>query len=376
ITTQLIRTTSMDTSQRISATRVVYYLIVSSLIMALVIPFFAQIYLHKESDQPGRIAEVALNSLGIINLLLHIFLRSNAARAAIRPCKSMSSKKRPLRVFGPSDLEMTMHITSPVLMEEEAERLCENENQKLVGRPRGTSYLANNTDRLDKEAGPIRQHSHHSMSFDRSRRPPQDDNDHPQIIVQPSPFPHRKNSNYSIFPTFRSAMLRNSSSTTFSQGSEAQSLQPPKPVPAQPSNHKRDGSQQTSATVEIGFRLSAFSDERSPSNRSSSINSSLRRPLFGKTQSRGASPPISPLSARRPHVASMISTSGDSATLPRNMMSPRSLQNERLRRSILGYLSPGRRSQSSLRREQLRRLTMKALPPDPPMEVRLKPPGF
>lgn len=33
ITTQLIRTTSMDTSQRISATRVVYYLIVSSLIM-------------------------------------------------------------------------------------------------------------------------------------------------------------------------------------------------------------------------------------------------------------------------------------------------------------------------------------------------------
>ncbi|KAL9578172.1 MAG: hypothetical protein Q9212_005887 [Teloschistes hypoglaucus] len=215
----------------------------------LVLPFFAQSYMQKEAKQSARLAGIAVNLLGIVNLLLHIFLRSNAARAAIRPWKSRPSKKRPLRVFGPSDLEMTMLITSPVLLEEEAERPHVNDNQKLVDRQREPSHPANNTDPIGSEVGLIPQHPHPSMSSNRLRRPPQDENDHPQIVVQPSPFPQRKNSNYSIFPTFRSAMLRNSTSTTFSQGSEEPSLQPPRSIFTQPSNHSRDPSQQTSATL-------------------------------------------------------------------------------------------------------------------------------
>lgn len=342
------------------------------------IPFFAQTYLQKRAKQSARLAEIAVNLIGIVNLLLHIFLRSNAARAAIRPWKSSPSKERPLRVFGPSDLEMTMLITSPVLLEEEAERLHVNDNHNLADKLRGPSHPANNTDPIDKGIGPIPEHAQSSMSCDRLRRPPQDENDHPQIVVHPSPFPRRQNSSYSIFPTFRSAMLRNSTSTTFSQGSEEQSLQPPRSIFTLPSSHSRDMSQQTSATVQIGFRLSAFSDERSsPSSFRSSTttnNNSLRLPLYARTHSAEASPSVSPLSAIcRTRIPSTISTSGDSATLPWHIMSPSHLQNERLRRSILGHLSPRTRSRREVGSERLGSSTMKALPPDPPMEVRLKP---
>ncbi|KAL8688180.1 MAG: hypothetical protein Q9218_005844 [Villophora microphyllina] len=254
ITAQLLRTSNLDSSQRISATRVVYYLIVSSLIMALVIPFFTRKHIHREAHVPARLAEVALNLLGIINLLLHVFLRSNADRAAIRSPKSMSSKKRPLRVFGPSDLEMTMHITSPVLLEKEVERLYDNDNHKLVGKPRAPSEPTHNTNPPDKELGIASKSPRPSTIAENTAFPDQENNVPPQIIVSPSPFPHRKNSNYSIFPTFRSAMLRNSMSTTFSQDSEEQPLQPPKPILLPPSHHKRDLSQQTSATrKEPGF---------------------------------------------------------------------------------------------------------------------------
>ncbi|KAL9596539.1 MAG: hypothetical protein Q9219_005717 [cf. Caloplaca sp. 3 TL-2023] len=358
ITVQLIRTIKMSRDQRIAATRIVYYLIVSALIMALVVPFFAQKTMHVDAVVTSKVAEVALNILGILHLWLHVFLRANADETALRPIESTWITKQRLRLFGPSDLEMTAHVTSPVLLDKEGESGLDNDNRKLVNDlhrfSRAAKYVSSPTVEADNEFARL-------MSEKRAEKVEgQEPLRSPSQAVL-SPRSPRKPSNYSIFPTFRSAMLRNSMSTTFSQDSEDAML-PPQPL--LPWNHRRELSEQSSATVQIGCRLSNLNDTSNHPS-SSSRGTSFRLPIYGTNLTIAESPPISPLSTR---------LQGASRSSPDLMALPiQSNQNQRggnWRNSRLGTLSPNKagRQQSQVKspRELSPQMTMKALPPDPP----------
>lgn len=306
----------------------------------------------------SEVAEVALNVLGIIHLVLHVFLRSNAERTAIQPMESTWAKKQRLRLFGPSDLEMTMHITSPVLLEKEEGGQFNDENHKLMNDlrrfSRAAKYVSSPTVGTDVPYAEVinGKRAEKSRCVEPIRSPP-------QALL--SACPPRKTYNYSIFPTFRSAMLRNSMSTTFSQDNE-EALQPPKTILF--SSHKREFSEQSSATVQIGCRLSNLNDiQNHPC--SSPTTSSFRLPIYDTNQVIVESPPISPLSTR-PVEAS--GASQNIVALPIQWKNGR--HGDCLRDSRQEFFSSNRlgqhQSQPRSQRERYRRMTMKALPPDPP----------
>lgn len=383
-TARLVRTIKMSRDQRIAATRTVYYLVISTLIMvshdgpiwemrltdlqALVVPFFARTTMQVNAIGTSQIAEVALNVRGIIHLILHIFLRSNADITAIRPLETGWSRRRHLRLFGPSDLEMTMHITSPVLLEKEEGRHFDDDNPKLVNDlrrfSRAAKYHSSPSDAVATKLPTTTE-----SKGDTKMEHPEPLRSPPQVLL--SPCTPRKGSNYSIFPTFRSAMLRSSMSTTFSQDNE-EALQPPKSI--LPFSHKREFSEQSSATVQFMCRLSNL-HEMQQHHLTSPAASSFRLPLYGTDPSGVESPPISPLSAR-PYVTS--GTYHNVVILP---IQTRLGYNDSLaHRSRSEYLNPGwlarRQSRSRSQQERLRCTTMKVLPPNPPIESNHRPPNY
>ncbi|EMD59307.1 hypothetical protein COCSADRAFT_101775 [Bipolaris sorokiniana ND90Pr] len=118
VSIQLMRTPGLDHNERISASRMTYFLIVTALIYALVIPVEVQ-SLRREFMQAlaaSRIAEISLFSSGMVFTFFHLFLRTNATRMVIRPMdelKGPARHQRPkIRFFGPSDLEM--QISGPM----------------------------------------------------------------------------------------------------------------------------------------------------------------------------------------------------------------------------------------------------------------------
>ncbi|KAL8695666.1 MAG: hypothetical protein Q9224_003248 [Gallowayella concinna] len=311
------------------------------------------------------VAEVALNLYGIISLALHIFLRSNADRAVIQPLQSMGHDKKRLRFFGPSDLEMTMYTTSAVLLND-VEGRYEDGNHKIQAGKRTSSHTLTECSPCAAEAETNdAQHVDYIVEF--VAQPSRPVRSPPQIYL--SPGTPRQGSKYSIFPTFRSAMLRNSMSTTFSQEEDTKSLQPPKPLA--PFNHKRELSEQTSATVQIGLRLSNMSDAQR-SNLLSPTASSCCLPLQGTSRSIIDSPPISPLSARW---ETARITSQDTMDLPLQL--PRDSHDEQFQEPKLEFCVPGREGQIQPRSQRKgdRPITMKALPPIPPTDSIVGLPG-
>lgn len=328
----------------------------------LIIPFFARTTMRIQAMATSHVAEVALNVLGIVHLALHFFLRSNADLTAIRRMETIWTRNQGLRLFGPSDLEMTMHITSPVLLDKGDARRFDDDNYKLRKDFHRPSRMPRSS---SQPVVPEGSEITHLMDFTVETKadlfkPVQSP---PQVFL--SPCTPRKAYNYSIFPTFGSAMLRNSMSTTFSQGSE-EALEPPKPI--LPVSHKREFSEQTSATLHIGCRLSNLDDEQHLSQ----SPSSFRLPLYGVDRSGYDSPLVSPLSSGAKIPGRLPQ---DTVLLPNQ--NKRGSQGKAARHSRSENGVPdwhGRRRSRS--RSEYRRMTMKALPPDPPVEKNAQPPAY
>ncbi|KAL8666112.1 MAG: hypothetical protein Q9168_007549 [Polycauliona sp. 1 TL-2023] len=354
ITSQLMRTANMNHNQRIAASRVVYYLIVSASLMTLTVPFFAQRTLLLDALRTAWVAEVSLNLFGLITFILHMSLRSNADRMAIQPLEGIRQDKKRLRLFGPSDLEMTMHITSPVLLKKDKDQYADDNYRLMTATRPNTPPSASFTGRNDSPSGDILNEI--VAEYSRPVRSP------PPVFH--SPGIRRKGSNYSLFPTFRSAMLRNSMSTTFSQDEDAKSLQLPKPLPL--FNHKREISEQSSATVQIGFRLSNMSDPHRPTPLSPTA-SSCCLPLQGASDSFTESPPVSPMSSRH-GMARVISQ--DPIYLPLQPDPGSRVDISRLHVPSADW-DEGRRRVSRTARISDRPMTMKALPRIPSIDGRL-----
>lgn len=341
--------------------------------------------MDKDGLTTSQVAEVALNLLGIIHLKLHIFLRSNAEKTAICPVEAIWPNKRKLRLFGPSDLDMTTHITSPVLYEEKEEKhwnrirqISRNAGYEKVRTPSplpvfestrhsrdrifSSHNIANIDQKFQRKAKRNTQRTDDSINTGSAKRVTFSSTHKPPVTPSSTRKPSLQ-SRYSIFPTHASAGLRTSVSTTFSEGDDrAAELLPPLPLISP--THRREISDQTSATVEIGMRLSNF-DHTSGSLPSASLQTSFRRENDDRNSNL-----ISPLSFTQ-RLNHDSSSSEDIFILPIQNSSPRSAVFSPVERKsslrVPGWLAR-QAGRSRSQRISARRLTMKALPPDPPTE--------
>ena len=196
--------------------------------------------MHTPAIFASKVAEIALNTTGLIPGLMRILLRSDAAWTRIPQLKKGWLKKRPTTIFASCDLDIYNHITSPISQFEERDHSMPTDLEK--GAMESSKEIVSQWESSN-------QHQIYASAPKMSDTPGKVASP-PTIVLTPS-VPLQR-SKYSIFPTHPSTLMRESGSTTFSMGYE--DMEPPRPLFAY--GHKRILSNQTSATVEIGLRLS------------------------------------------------------------------------------------------------------------------------
>ena len=202
----------------------------------------------------AQIAEVALNVTGIINLIMHVVLRSNADRLAIRSVETPWTDKRTMRVFGPSDLNVRQHISYPVLWQpsdEDCNSSTARSDKASQSSPTDSHYDAYSP------SGPLQHVVFPSpeVSSGTSVTPP--------LKTSPIRRVTQNSARYKVFPNPQSAIAHMSTSTTFSDVNDRTSLPLP-PAPLFASKHDRNVSSQSSETVQIGLRLSYMNHALDP----------------------------------------------------------------------------------------------------------------
>jgi hypothetical protein len=209
-------------------------------------------------------AAIALNIFGIVNVFMHLLLRSNADNMAIRPVNAPWRKTRCWRFFGSTDLDtnMAQHITTPIGLERN------NSLAQLTGKSH-----EKNLNETDLETGQSPSlHSDYGDGADRRMFP-----GFAQFPNAPVAAGHsRKMSNYSIFPpsSSRGKGLVPRLSAWKDEGNN--SLLPPRPSFIR--RHTRFSSDISSATVQIGLRLSNVATPSAQGPNASSSNLSIMSP--------------------------------------------------------------------------------------------------
>ncbi|KAI9808553.1 MAG: hypothetical protein M1825_003702 [Sarcosagium campestre] len=109
------KVTRIDTEQRPTVVRMLCYIILTTLPLTLTLPFFIQITLNQAAAGSSQLASLAFNTYGILTSILHIFLRFNSHTSSREGSKLTKNKNDCFRVFRSTDLSFGKHITSPVL---------------------------------------------------------------------------------------------------------------------------------------------------------------------------------------------------------------------------------------------------------------------
>lgn len=184
-------------------------------------------------------AIVALNIFGILSLFLHILLRANPDRMAIYPRSLEYQRNWRWRLFGASEL----WVSSPV--ESQTDMYFQKPEWKPIDDEVGVAITTKWVNEYEK-----------ILPLPPAYTPPKSH--------------RRKISNYSVFPTKESARAERISLSTIEGSSVADdgevirlstgSLQAPQPLFA--SGRRRQNSEMSTTTVQIGLRISNF--ESSP----------------------------------------------------------------------------------------------------------------
>ncbi|KAF2028580.1 hypothetical protein EK21DRAFT_101751 [Setomelanomma holmii] len=278
ISIQLMRSTDVDTNERISASRMCYYLLVIALIYTLVIPVEIQSLRRDFMNAlaTARVAEISLFSTGVVVTFFHLFLRTNATRMVIRPMEEMKARKkqqRPkIRFFGPSDLEM--NISGPLYLHG-GRRPSSSQGLIDVGPEKNRSdFDPDYFMRPERAITPVSLKSQSPIDLTKWPLPPD------VIETKPTtPGRDRSTRGYSLFPTRADEVPRlpatvyNPNATQgesrvsklalrrFTRRSSVTNVADAfdfltKPRPLFSEKHRRDRSTDSSATVQIGLRFS------------------------------------------------------------------------------------------------------------------------
>ncbi|KAI4151378.1 MAG: hypothetical protein LQ340_003550 [Diploschistes diacapsis] len=195
----------------------------------------------------SEVADILVTLNGLLQAVLHLLLRVNSERLAIRPRETPWTGKRKIRLLGPNDVNIHEFISSPLLLQRDSSgsrwsrAIKETDVQKI--------NLARQLQSQPLTPPITPQQPTAALS--------------PRANAQPSPMPRPlvsavtrrpSNTQYSLFPTEASGRLPVESWVTeFSTESE-ETIEPPAPLFT--SRHGRNSSTQTSETVEFALRLS------------------------------------------------------------------------------------------------------------------------
>ncbi|KFZ18768.1 hypothetical protein V502_03976 [Pseudogymnoascus sp. VKM F-4520 (FW-2644)] len=275
---------AIDQHQRIAASRVVYYLILKLVGLAFVTPWFIQMTIKEPTILTAMMATVVLNLVGLITGALQLFLRANTATTSFRPkgTPGWSGKKHEIRMWGPNDLGFGGHILQPLSGPRSPVSSTIEESFPREKYWPSTSESSQSPSRFDMKA------KDNKLSF--SNPSPVTPTGLPsrpnQNITTGSSPPrlqrHKQSQSYSLFPNEETSVSpsrsqeRSSIISTTKLPSTTFTLPPPKidfhpsaelqPPPSLfvPRGHRRDSSMVSSATVQIGIRLTYMDEEPCP----------------------------------------------------------------------------------------------------------------
>ena len=302
------------------------------------VPFYVQISMNLMAPTTSYMAEIVLELSGFAYAIVYTFFRCNTDRLVTRRSATLWAKKQRLRLFGPKDLNTTMVISTPLLLDR-------NDSPTYMALPsesplKVTNPIRNSTNPRLQQTTFINPKARQSLatlqiakSSKTQRRPPQ------------------IKSTYSFFPT--AASNRHLSMSTATSISDDEMIA--HPVPLFSRKHRRDESSNTTETVQIGMRLShAIADIGSPSASFQIPVQSVSIPAMPSNQEAlGQLSSIDSLSSKR--LRPPISQS----------QSERALRSSRV-------ATPDIRSRPKLPRTRL----MKSLPPIPEPLVEKQPAGL
>lgn len=247
-----------------------------------------------------RLADIALTSSGVWIAFFHLFLRVNAQRMVIKPIGTPWEKRRKIRLFGPSDLEM--NISAPM-----AKRMTNQDDVNYYAPEKQRVELPAATIQSPRDKAPLLRGDFGSPLSAQTSEPanwpiPAETNEVPATRTAAQSSPHKRTkSTYSLFPTkveeapqlpatvfsptkadkgkqkaFKSVWSTPSNGDTRSVTNVSDGLPWLQPPPALFSarQHRRDSSQGSTATVQIGLRLSV-----APAAIAAGDNAALKRIL-------------------------------------------------------------------------------------------------
>ena len=198
---------------------------------------------------------------------MHIFLRSNADRLAIRAVGTPWSDKHTIRVFGPSDLNIREHISYPVLWHEVD---CDQNSFVVKSEKASQRSLTDSDFDAWSASGPLQHVVFPSpKTTSKPNRPLT-----PPLKIEPVRKSALHKPFYTLFPAVPSAVSQVSSYTAYGDTSHNRDFPlPPSPLFAR--KHDRSTSAESSATVQIGLRLSYMNHALDPIEASPSSNMGL-----------------------------------------------------------------------------------------------------
>lgn len=201
-------------------------------------------------------ATVVLNLSGLMSGLLQLFLRSNTATTSFGPKigRSWDRGKHEIRMFGPNELAFTNHLNDPVSGPR-------TQKAEMEGRTDSRAGL------IEAEKGSVI--SMESLQSPPFRSPKQYEREMSRLPTIPEPASittsptatrmHVRNKpSYTLFPIESSpSKTRQEPTSIYDISDLIGDLEPPPPIHyAGGARHKRDSSIASSATVQIGLRLS------------------------------------------------------------------------------------------------------------------------
>ncbi|OLN81379.1 hypothetical protein CCHL11_10164 [Colletotrichum chlorophyti] len=260
----------IEYSERVAASRMVYYLAIAFITTTLSIPFFFNLSFTDQRGATGEvltlsmIATVVANISGLLTGGLHLVLRSNTL-STIGPRDKWESDrdklKAGIRVYSGDD-EYENHMMNPVGRARSPRRtgstdslVPEKEEEARIESPSNSPTYAN----------PLRSNAVWPQPARSPLRAPEP----AQVSAYQMPKNHARKRSYSLFPSDVDNSNKSISllpATTYAPGSKSIEmnddilLRPPPSIHPQGIRHRRDSSLASSATVQIGLRLSNVDD--------------------------------------------------------------------------------------------------------------------
>ncbi|OBT63269.1 hypothetical protein VE03_07942 [Pseudogymnoascus sp. 23342-1-I1] len=268
----------IDQHQRIAASRVVYYLILKLVGLAFVTPWFVQMTIKEPTIITAMMATVVLNLVGLMTGVLQLFLRANTATTSFRPkgTPGWSGKKHEIRMWGPNDLGFGGHILQP--LSGPRSPVSSTSEGSFPGEKYwpSTSESSQSPHRFDIKAKDTKLSYSNPSPVTPTGLPSRPDQNITTGSSPPRLQRHKKSQSYSLFPNEEASISPSRSqepssmisttqlpSTTFTLPPPQLDLQPP-PSLFVPRGHRRDSSMISSATVQIGIRLTYMDEEPCP----------------------------------------------------------------------------------------------------------------